>query len=451
VREKSMTWTLKIMHLDVAGSGDATLIIAKNDGKDQSGKKISQPVSRSVLIDGGKVTKSNLQQALGQDLETLDVMICTHYDKDHVFGLTNLLKNANKYRTDKTFKIEFNPLSNSDPMFRKTVVFDQGVIDNSCDNLLINFSGAVGDRLRPTANVDRLQDGKGNLPAYWLVGKEVMWYGGVTPPGAPELTCVAANAYVIQKDKTDQSGKTEKVAPQKLGGSMVKPEPNEWSLAFLLKFGNFKYYVGGDLTSIQESGCEWNGKAYVDKVDKASSYPPLSLMQYLGPVDAMKTSHHGSRESSSSSFIDRLVPRAAFISCGTNNEFGHPHQQVIDALDSCSGTQAYFLTGFYTPGYESKKASFVMPELGKKALVAGVWASTGSQYTCIRDGDIVLSIDEREANQCVRFKVGYCTRAALLPTKSKTTDTMTLPAQDSESPQMTADKKNCQWRELLFS
>lgn len=43
-------------------------------------------------------------------------------------------------------------------------------------------------------------------------------------------------------------------------------------------------------------------------------------------------SHHGSYTSTSKEFLDAINPSYAVISCGKDNEFGHPHQEILDEL-----------------------------------------------------------------------------------------------------------------------
>ncbi|MDG5786522.1 DNA internalization-related competence protein ComEC/Rec2 [Evansella sp. AB-P1] len=51
-------------------------------------------------------------------------------------------------------------------------------------------------------------------------------------------------------------------------------------------------------------------------------------------VNILKVSHHGSRSSSSESFLNLTNPNVAVISAGRNNIFGHPHSEVIERLHS---------------------------------------------------------------------------------------------------------------------
>ena len=273
----------------------------------------------------------------------------------------------------------------------------------------------------------------------------------------PQLTCVAANGYVIQKGQPLKNGE----APRKkiISSGYDKLDPNEWSLGFLLTLGNFRYYAGGDLTSVQESGNKWDSKAkdYKDIIDPTEdkkgtiSYPDLSLMKYLGRVDAMKTSHHGSRASSSPTFINTVQPRAAIISCGSNNVFCHPHQEVVDTLEESTAIRAYFLTGFFTPGFTSKK--YNIPWLGKKANVAGVWiSSTSTQlYEIEKEGDIVLSIDENGAQKGpATFDVHYYMPKPLL-TPPPPQDPEKDPEEDLQAPQMGKDNKDTHWQTKSFA
>jgi competence protein ComEC len=50
-------------------------------------------------------------------------------------------------------------------------------------------------------------------------------------------------------------------------------------------------------------------------------------------VDVLKVAHHGSRTSSTATFLDGAKPRLALISVGINNLYYHPAPEVVERLE----------------------------------------------------------------------------------------------------------------------
>ena len=53
----------------------------------------------------------------------------------------------------------------------------------------------------------------------------------------------------------------------------------------------------------------------------------------LQDIDVLKVGHHGSKISSSKTFIDKVNPKYSIISVGKNNRYGHPNDNVLENLD----------------------------------------------------------------------------------------------------------------------
>lgn len=87
--------------------------------------------------------------------------------------------------------------------------------------------------------------------------------------------------------------------------------PNDNSLVVELRYGQRRILFAGDAEAHAEAGL----------LDGA-----------LGPVDVLKVGHHGSRTSTQPALLDRLSPRAAIVSAGRANRFGHPHPEVWERL-----------------------------------------------------------------------------------------------------------------------
>ncbi len=49
--------------------------------------------------------------------------------------------------------------------------------------------------------------------------------------------------------------------------------------------------------------------------------------------DILKLGHHGSKTATSEYLLDAIEPKLALISCGVDNKFKHPHEEVINRLD----------------------------------------------------------------------------------------------------------------------
>lgn len=53
-------------------------------------------------------------------------------------------------------------------------------------------------------------------------------------------------------------------------------------------------------------------------------------------ADILKVAHHGSDTSTSEELLTHTQPFLAFISAGVNNQYGHPHAEVLDLLNQHS-------------------------------------------------------------------------------------------------------------------
>jgi competence protein ComEC len=52
----------------------------------------------------------------------------------------------------------------------------------------------------------------------------------------------------------------------------------------------------------------------------------------VGGADVLKVGHHGSRGSTTAVFLDAVCPKAAVLSCGRRNRFGHPAPETVSTL-----------------------------------------------------------------------------------------------------------------------
>lgn len=86
-------------------------------------------------------------------------------------------------------------------------------------------------------------------------------------------------------------------------------DKNDDSLVIKAKINNLVYLFMGDASSEVE-------KELIKK------YPELK-------ADVLKVSHHGSSTGTRSEFLDVVRPKVALISCGKNNRYNHPNEDVL--------------------------------------------------------------------------------------------------------------------------
>ena len=86
---------------------------------------------------------------------------------------------------------------------------------------------------------------------------------------------------------------------------------NQLSLVLLVEYSGRRLLITGDISGEVEQ----------------------SLLP-LGHVDVLQVAHHGSGASSCREFLEDLSPEHALISCGRNNDYGHPHAAVLERLEA---------------------------------------------------------------------------------------------------------------------
>lgn len=95
-------------------------------------------------------------------------------------------------------------------------------------------------------------------------------------------------------------------------------DTNADSLAILLRYQSFSMLFTGDLEGKgEEQVTQW-----LREVQENS-------------CTVLKVAHHGSKNSTSEDFLKQVHPFLSLISCGKNNRYGHPHQEVLNRLDAC--------------------------------------------------------------------------------------------------------------------
>ena len=90
---------------------------------------------------------------------------------------------------------------------------------------------------------------------------------------------------------------------------------NQMSLVSKVSFGNTSVMLTGDTETPAET----------DMLKKRN-------VDYS--ADILKVGHHGSKTSTSEKWLKTVNPQFAVVSCGLDNDYGHPHKSIVNRLEN---------------------------------------------------------------------------------------------------------------------
>ena len=226
--ESESTYDMTVHFLDV---GQGLSVFVQSNGQ-------------NLIYDGGDTDDSSFVVAYLKDqgVSTIDYLISSHYDSDHVAGLIGCLN---------TFDV-------------KNVICSDYVHDSQLYTSFVN-----------------------NVVAKNLEMKH--------PSVGTEFSFGTGNFTIL--------------AP-----SIIGNDSNNNSVAIKLTNGENSFIFTGDAESSSES-------------DMCNSGIDLSC-------DVLVLGHHGSATATSYDFLQKTIPEFAVISCGTDNQYGHPDKDTMDKLES---------------------------------------------------------------------------------------------------------------------
>ena len=140
--------------------------------------------------------------------------------------------------------------------------------------------------------------------------------------------------YNIAANGRRHTGKGLNTVPMWPNGFDVsKYDENVFSCAFVVRYGNFKYFLGGDISGATDS-----------QKDKVMRDFETQIAPLVGPVTVMKANHHGQKDSGMPVFLWTLKPDVIVVQCA---EDGHPKtvttRRYIDPV--YPGRRDLYITG----------------------------------------------------------------------------------------------------------
>ena len=239
---------------------------------------------RHYLCDGGSTSKlqAGTWQVIPflkhQGVNRLELIFISHCDADHTNAVTTLLDWAG----EGGISIGGLVLSAAAPQDEMRA----GLLQSAEKNGVPVYRMKAGDEIRRGSSLFRA--------LYPLSEKEPSSVLSDSP-SSPASSDRNASSLVLRFSHLAEG----KSAPaEKSSGSSASPEI-------------FSMLLTGDVTAAGEK-------------QMLAAWPELA-----GGCTILKTAHHGSDTSTSQEFLEAVSPRAALISCGRDNSYGHPHPEVL--------------------------------------------------------------------------------------------------------------------------
>ncbi|HCQ16041.1 MAG TPA: hypothetical protein DIU20_07265 [Cryomorphaceae bacterium] len=288
-----LSQSLDIYQFDV-GQGSLTLFLIKNAQK---------KVVESILLDGGtgyggEYVLSYLKQEL--KLDTLNRIIASHYDGDHIGGLITLM-NAN-------FPIK--QVMDRGPGSKNTALFTM-------------YTNLANQRQRITLK-------PGDIITSYAENNHTYL-----------IQCIAVNRKVW-----DPSTNSE------VQTGINSDDENDQSIVVLIQAQigtkKFRYVNGGDIggikTTLQKQVEIGPNKTDLEKFNCRCANIESPLIQYNNNFDVFTANHHGSNCSSNNDWVSLAKATVVVISSGKNGMYKHPKQSVINRFENNQSIQKIFLT-----------------------------------------------------------------------------------------------------------
>ena len=100
---------------------------------------------------------------------------------------------------------------------------------------------------------------------------------------------------------------------------------NAYSTVLSICYGDFDMLMTGDL--------EQDGEELITKLLKDTDALAGYAISPVADYDVLKVAHHGSKNSTFDEFLQIINPEVSIVSCGLDNSYGHPHEELLDRLN----------------------------------------------------------------------------------------------------------------------
>ena len=247
---------------------------------------------KNVLIDGGSSSKKDVGKyqiipfLKYKGIGSLDAVILTHEDEDHLSGIRDI----------------FEDMEKGGIAVEKLILPE---VDKSCRGENYHELEEMAHRLK--------------VPVLYINQGESLSVGDA------EFTCINPSLNM------------------KVEGA------NEYSTVLFMKYGDFTALFSGDMEGEGLENVKKQLKEFSEREDpgirmhrneaERAGDTDVTAVQGLN-ITLLKVAHHGSRYTTDEEFLQLVSPKVALISCGRDNSYGHPHDELLQRLEN-AGSRVY--------------------------------------------------------------------------------------------------------------
>ncbi len=293
---------------------------------------IRLPDGKTAIIDGGDIIYSSkiIETIKSHNVKTIDYMIATHADTDHIGGLLAVLDEFEVKNIYRPFQISGSGES-----------FETFVINESEDlaDVYLDYVQNTNNRSkisRVTSSIyaefiDKIYDETYFENGAKKFSKITVFYDGLKIDGESYLFEFFA-PFV-----RDDAISLETITDNTYGYATLgygSNDSNGCSAMFLFSCYGETFFFSGDAAYTNES--KNADKLHFLEKDFLESLSTIER-EKLSNVSVLIVGHHGSKYSTSEELFDLLCPSFVIISVGEINNFGHPHGEVIERIENING------------------------------------------------------------------------------------------------------------------